>query len=60
MNAIDPAQKLQKLLVAVPLMKIANDCSLQQIEDAKQRNRSVALIIGVMVPERPFFKGRPG
>ncbi len=52
--AIDTPQKLQKLLMPVPFMKVADDLPLQQIEGSEQSCCSVALVI---VPS--WFRSRP-
>ena len=43
--SINPPQKLQKLLMPMSLMKVADDFSLQQIESGEQSGRPVALVI---------------
>jgi len=45
----------------VALVKITGDSSLKQVEAGEQSNRSVPLVIVcVIVPQRPFFRGSPG
>jgi len=43
--AIHAAQKLQEFLMPVPLVEIADDLALQQVEGGEKRGGAVALIV---------------
>ena len=57
---VDDVQPLQPLLVAVPILAHGDDVALQGIEGGEQRCGAVALVVAMIVPQRPFFIGKPG
>lgn len=58
--AIDPPQKLQKLLVSVSFVKIADDLPPQQIEGSEQSSRPVALVIVRHSSAAALLEGQAG
>ena len=42
---VDPLQKQQKLLMAMPRLTFADHCSFQNVEGCEQGGRSVPLVI---------------
>jgi len=57
---VQPFEKLQEFLVPMPLVALPDHTSLQQFQGGEQRRGAVAFVIMRIVPQRPFFIGRPG
>jgi hypothetical protein len=59
-RALDGVEKTEELLVAVALHALADHRAIEQVQRREQRGRPVALVVVVMVPQRPGFIGNPG
>ena len=53
-------EETDELLVAMLLHALPDDRTIQDIERGEQGGGSIALIVMVIVPQRPFFRGKPG
>ena len=58
--AVDLFEEVQELLGPMAGQAFADDRASRDIESRKERRGAVALVSWVMVPARPFFKGKPG
>ena len=58
---LDGVEEADELLVAVALHAAPDDLALEHVEGGEQGGRAMPLVVvGHMVPGRPFFIGRPG
>jgi len=57
---VDEAEKLEPLLVAMPLLAQAKDLAVGRIQRGKQGGSAVAFVVVRHVAPRPRFSGKPG
>ena len=57
---LDRVEEADELLMAVLLHAKADDLAVQHVERGRQRGGAVSDVVVCMVPQRPFFNGRPG
>jgi hypothetical protein len=57
---LDGVEKTDELLMAMALHAPSDHLALQHVEGREQGGRAVALVVVVMVPARPRFRGNPG